>query len=169
MRVFGPNGARGRCWCMAWRLTSREWRHSDADTRRGALRALVEAGTPTGLLAYLDGDPVGWCSVAPRSTYGRLVRSRTLTSTDDKPGWAVTCFLIRRGFRRIGIANALLQAAIAYAAAHGAAVLHAYPDRNTHTKPGSRGSIPMFEAAGFDEVPSLSTYYVVMRRELTQS
>ena len=169
VRVFGPNGARGGCWCMAWRLTSTQSSRSDASARQEGLKALVDGGTPTGLLAYLDGEPVVWCSVAPRATFGRLVRSRTLLPVDDKPAWALTCFFIRRGFRRKGIAKALLQAAVAYAAAHGAAALDAYPDRNTHTKPGSRGGIPLFRAAGFEEVPSLSRYFVVMRRELAGS
>ena len=167
VRVFGPNGARGGCWCMAWRLTSAESGRSNADARREALKAAVDAGTPTGLLAYLHREPVGWCSVGPRATYQRLVRSRTLP-VSDKPTWALTCFFIRRGFRRTGIAKALLHAAIGHAGAHGASALEAYPDRNTHTKPGSRGGIAMFRDAAFDQVSSRSTYFVVMRRNLTR-
>ena len=153
---------------MAWRLASVEWRRSNAGGRREALKALVDAGARTGLLAYLDGEPTGWCSVGPRAEYGRLAHSRSLLPPDEKLTWALTCFFIRRGFRRSGIAKALLHAAVAHAAAHGASVLEAYPDRNTRTKPGSRGSIPMFRAAGFDEASSLSTYFIVMRRDLTR-
>ncbi len=169
VRVLGPNGARGGCWCMAWRFTSSESRRSSIDARREALVTLVDAGTPTGLLAYLDGEPAGWCSVGPRASFGRLVRSRTLLPPEDGPAWATTCFFIRRGFRRAGIAKALLHGAVTYAAAAGALVLDAYPDLNTGARPNSRGSIPMFRAAGFEEVASLSTYFVSMRRDLTRS
>ena len=69
---------------------------------------MVDAGTPTGLLAYLDAEPIGSCSVAPRAQHGRLVHSRTLLPADGKPTWVLTSFFIRSGFRRNGIAGALL-------------------------------------------------------------
>jgi hypothetical protein len=36
------------------------------------MHELVKAGMPIGILAYDGRDPVGWCSIAPRETYGRL-------------------------------------------------------------------------------------------------
>ena len=116
LRVFGPNGARGGCWCMVWRLSSTELRRTPAAARRERLEALVAEGTPTGLLAYVDGAPVGWCSVGPRETFGRLVRSRTLPHADERPAWAITCFYVRAGFRRRGVASALVHGAAAPAA-----------------------------------------------------
>lgn len=167
LRVFGPNGARGGCWCMVWRLPSTELRRTPAAERRDRLEALVAEGTPTGLLAYVDGDPVGWCSVGPRETFGRLVRSRTLPPPDEEPAWAITCFYVRAGFRRRGIASALVHGAIAHASKSGAAALDGYGGRNTEDKPASSGGVGLFRAAGFREVPSGSTYYTVMRRVLT--
>jgi hypothetical protein len=69
---------------MAWRLKPTEWRRSDVGDRRQGLKALVDNGTPTGLLAYVDGAPAGWCSLGPRETFGRLVRSRTLLPPDGR-------------------------------------------------------------------------------------
>ena len=117
-------------------------------------------------MAYVDGDPVGWCSVGPRETFGRLVRSRTLPPPDEQPGWAITCFYVRAGFRRRGIASALVHGAVAHAAGSGAAALDGFAGRQTADKPASSGGIGLFRAAGFHEAPNTSTYYVTMRRTL---
>jgi len=154
---------------MAWRLTTADWRSAGAAGRKEAFKALVDAEAPTGLLAYLDGEAVGWCSVAPRTSFQRLVRSRTLLPGDDRPSSALTCFFIRYGYRRTGVATALLEAAVDHVAEQGAAVLEAYPNRNTRSKPGSGGGIAMFKDAGFEEAPTRSTFFVPMRRELRGS
>ena len=80
------------------------------------------AGDPApGLLAYLDETVVGWCGLGSRSQMGRLARSRTIPVVDDLPVWSVTCFVVRTGFRRKGVARALLASAVSYAAdAHSA-------------------------------------------------
>ena len=166
LRVFGPNGARAGCWCMVWRLSSTEMRRLPAEGRRDRLETLVAEDTPTGLLAYADDDPVGWCSVGPRETFGRLVRSRSLPPPDEQPAWAITCFYVRAGFRRRGIASALVHGAVAHAAGSGAAALDGFAGRNTDDKPASSGGTGLFRAAGFDEAPNASTYYTTMRRLL---
>ena len=166
LRVFGPNGARAGCWCMVWRLSSTELRRLPAADRRDRLEALVAEGTPTGLLAYVDGEPVGWCSVGPLETFGRLVRSRTLPPPDEQPSWAITCFYVRAGSRRRGVASALVHGAVAHAAGSGAAALDGYGGHNTDDKPASSGGVGLFRAAGFHEAPNKSTYYVTMRRML---
>ncbi len=164
-RFFGPNGIRG-CWCAAWRLSSSERSKSDLAGRRAALKSLVNAGEPVGLLAYVDGEAIGWCSVAPRGQHGRLIRSRTLGTPDDEKVWSIICFFIRRDHRRAGIARALLAAAIDTATAHGAQEIEAFPDRNTVETPSCRGSVRLFRSFGFTERPSASTFFIVMRRDL---
>ncbi len=162
-RLFGPNGIRG-CWCAAWRLSSSERRRSDLASRRAALKSLVEAGEPVGLLAYIDGEAVGWCSVAPRDQHARLTRSRTLGTPADERVWSLTCLFIRRDFRRQGVAKALVGTAIEAAATHGAQLIEAFPDRNTVETPSCRGSVRLFRSFGFREQPSGSTFFIVMRR-----
>lgn len=162
--LFGPNGIRG-CWCAAWRLSSSERSKSDLASRRAALKSLVDAGEPVGLLAYVEGEAVGWCSVAPRGQHGRLLRSRTLGTPEGDNVWSITCFFIRRDHRRAGVARALL-AAIDTAAAHGVQVIEAFPDRNTVETPSCRGSVRLFRSFGFTERTSDSTFFIVMRRDL---
>jgi GNAT superfamily N-acetyltransferase len=86
----------------------------------------------------------------------RLERSRTIPKVDDLPVWSVVCFSVRVGYRRRGVARALLAAAIDYARANGAAGLEAYPTDPAGTRRDAAfsytGFTGMFEDAGFRRV-----------------
>jgi GNAT superfamily N-acetyltransferase len=103
------------CSCMRWRLTSTDYQRSTKESRLAALDDLVRHGTPVGVLAYLDGEPVGWCSIAPRETYAALERYRALPRLDETSVWSVVCFFVDRQVRRQGVTLGLLQAAVEYA------------------------------------------------------
>ena len=166
--LFGPSGAYAGCWCMWNRQTSGEYQRDRGESNRAALEALVQAGEVPGLLAYGDGEPVGWVSVGPREAFSRLQRSPVTRPVDDTPVWSVTCFVVRRGRRRQGIAAALLEAAVAYAAAAGASVVEGYPvDPGTGGVANSdawMGLASMFRSAGFHEVARRSEKRLLMRR-----
>jgi GNAT superfamily N-acetyltransferase len=161
---------------MYFRTTSKDYgegcRDSGTMNRRG-LRARLDEDPPPGLLGY-DGDgvPVGWCAVAPRVEYGRVLRSRTTkpADLDDPAVWAVTCFYIRRGHRGHGVASALLDAAIPFAKRHGAAVLEGYPvdplGRRRQNAELYYGTFAMFQAGGFTEVERRSSTRPIMRLDL---
>src|SRR4051794_11152969 len=97
--LFGPNGAYSGCWCTYYRLTGREFA---AAARRGGagakamLRDLVERGSAPGLVAYSGALPVGWCAVAPRTEYARVLRSPLVRpiDPDDTDVWSITCFYV---------------------------------------------------------------------------
>ena len=143
------------------------------------LRAQTQCGHPgasstSGLVAYLDGEPVGWCAIAPRSDHARLLRNNRvpwLGRNEDKLDgsvWAVTCFVTRAGFRRRGISSALARAAVDHARERGARALEAYP---MLIQPGQDvtwgelhvGKRSSFEAAGFSEVSRPTPRRAVMR------
>ena len=73
--LFGEHGAAGGCWCMWWRLTGKEFDAQKGEGNRTAMKAIVDSGRVPGILAYHEGHPVGWCSVAPREEFPRLERS----------------------------------------------------------------------------------------------
>lgn len=79
------------------------------------------------MIAYVDGVPAGWLGFWPRERMERIVRSRTIPKIDDKPVWAIVCFVVRTGYRRKGVAAALLNGAIAHAQRSGVPALEAYP------------------------------------------
>ena len=144
------------CLCQYWRMTSSEYSRAGQQERLAALRAQL-AETPTaGMLAYVDGEAAGWLGFGERSRVGRLVRSRTIPVVDDVRVWAIYCFTVRVGYRRRGIARALLSGLIEYAREHDAPALEAYPvdtgGARIHGTAAYVGTIGMFERAGFRRV-----------------
>jgi GNAT superfamily N-acetyltransferase len=159
--LFEHHGNPGYCWCMLWRLPTSAYRRLDSTGRKGALQDLVETGVPTGILGYQAGETVGWCSVAPRHTYQRLERSRSLPPLDDRCTWSVVCFYLHRKVRRQGLPVRLLQAAVEYAFSQGAEVVEGYPIERYKDEEGNwqpitsyrfMGSVATFEKAGFHQV-----------------
>jgi GNAT superfamily N-acetyltransferase len=178
--VFGARGAAAICQCQRYKLRPKEaFKKFPVEERAHRLRTQTECGNPkskttSGLVAYLEGEPVGWCAVEPRTAYEGLLRNnrvpwegRAEDKTDDSV-WAVTCVYARAGFRRQGISYALARAAVDFARRRGARALEAYP---MITQPGQDiawdelhvGSRSIFEAAGFAEVSHPTKRRVVMR------
>jgi GNAT superfamily N-acetyltransferase len=146
--LFEGHGNPGYCWCTLWRLPSQRYTQLKSAGRKRAMHARVKAGVPVGVLAYRDGEPAGWCSIAPRETYERLERSKTLKRIDDEQVWSVVCFFVKRSERGQGLPVRLLRAAVEYAISQGARVVEGYP-----VEPGRSyrfmGSPAVFEQSGF--------------------
>ena len=170
--LFGPNGAYANCWCMWWRMASRDFDRTAPAEKRLALRRIVRGGGVPGLLAYEDGDPVGWVSIAPREEFGRLERSTTLKRVDERPVWSVVCFYIPRPNRGRGIAGALVRGAVAHARERGARIVEAYPqDTSRGRRPAAdiyTGVPSLFERAGFRQVARAGSRSI-MRKALRRA
>lgn len=147
---------------MVWRATPLEAKHRDGASRKQAMAARVSAGVPVGLLGYVDGEPVAWCSVAPRATYRRLVPD----DTGDEGIWSIACFFVVRRLRGRGLTQRLIGAAVDHAAARGATAVEAYPVDPDSPSYRFMGFVPAFEAAGFHEVGRAGTRRHVMRLTL---
>jgi hypothetical protein len=178
--VFGTRGDASRCWCQRYKLQPREsWASVGAEKFAFRLREQTDCDHPrsrstSGLVAYLDDEPVGWCAVEPRSHYARLLRNtrvpwegRSEDKTDDRV-WAVTCFVTRAGFRRSRITYALARATVDFARRRGAHALEGYPITTTDVVLSELhvGSRSAFAAAGFTEVSHPTLRRVVMRIDL---
>ena len=153
------------CSCMRWRMRSTAYQSASKEDRVAALEGLVRRGKPVGVLAYADGEPVGWCSVAPRESYVALERYTALPRIDDQPVWAVVCFFVDRGARRQGVTEGLLKAAVKYARAEGAKVIEGYPVEPRARLYTYMGSPETFRAAGFKDVTPEGQARRVMRYE----
>jgi GNAT superfamily N-acetyltransferase len=148
VRLFESRGGPKSCWCMLWRTTPEEARHTDGASRKAAMAARVAAGISVGILGYLDGEPVAWCSVASRSTYRRLVSGGGL----DDGVWSIACLFVVRRLRGLGLAPVIIQAAVSHARAQGASIVEAYPVDADSPSYRFMGFVPVFERAGFQEV-----------------
>lgn len=178
--VFGERGDPSRCQCQRFRMLPGEsWASVGHKELAFRLRQQADCGHPrsdttSGLVAYLGGDPVGWCAVAPRSAHPRLLRNNRVPwvgrseDKDDASVWALTCFVVRAGFRGRRITYALARAAVDFARERGARALEGYP---MLTKPGEDitwgelhvGKRSIFDEAGCAEVSHPTPRRVVMR------
>jgi GNAT superfamily N-acetyltransferase len=168
--LFGQNGAYGGCWCMWWRLKRKEFEENQNEGNRRAMLGLVESGEVPGILAYLDGEPVGWCSIAPREQFGALNRSPSLKRIDDEPVWSLVCFFVAREWREKGIARGLISCAIEYVKERGGRTVEAYPTtREGKALPpvsSFMGTRSLFEQAGFKEVSRGSGSKILVRYKI---
>jgi GNAT superfamily N-acetyltransferase len=171
--LFDRPGDPKGCWCMYYRVRSRDFAELWGAGARAAFRKVADDGPPPGLLAYRDGVPVGWCAVAPRENFVRILHSPVLRPLDDAPAcWAVVCFYVLRGERRGGVAAALLEAAVAFAAGQGATLVEGYPKDTAGARRSANevfmGSRSMFARAGFTEAGRRSPTRPIMRLDLGQ-
>jgi GNAT superfamily N-acetyltransferase len=124
--LFGKSGASNGCWCMYWRLGG-AYRKAPRGANREALRQIVKRGSPPGLLAF-DGDlPVGWCQLTPRDALPWLDHMWWFERVDAVPVWSISCFFVRRGYRRQGVMTQLIFAALKTAKRARAPALEGYP------------------------------------------
>jgi GNAT superfamily N-acetyltransferase len=169
-RLFGPErGACGGCWCMWFRVTRAESDRLGKAGRKAAFRALVEAGKEPGVLAFAEGEPVGWCAVEPRAAYPSLDRSKVSAPRGDGAAWAITCFYIAPRWRRKGLMRPLIEAACAHARAHGATLVEAWPRAEGATAasaPRFVGVESSFRGAGFEVVARPTRSRSAVRRRL---
>jgi GNAT superfamily N-acetyltransferase len=150
--LFGQNGACYGCWCMYWRIGN-AYRKSPREKNKAAFYEIVKRGPSPGLLAF-DGDlPVGWCQLTPRHALPWLERSWRLKRVDNLRVWSISCFYVRKGYRKKGITSALIAAAVKAAKKAGAPALEAYPlDARLTPSSSGTGYATTFARAGFKVV-----------------
>jgi GNAT superfamily N-acetyltransferase len=163
------------CWCLSWRLSSKENRALTGVQRADRVRELCARPVAPGVLAYLDGEVVGWAGVAPRAELHPIEHSRRIPHVDDLPAWALWCLRVRPGFRGRGVTRALIEGGVDYARENDAPVIESYPVDNRGEKVDQTmafvGTRAMFERAGFEKVAETDSVSggmprIVMRRAL---
>jgi GNAT superfamily N-acetyltransferase len=177
--LFGERGACGGCWCMYWRLDRKRFSEQKGAKNKAAMKRLVSEGRIPGILAYArtpasNGrarwQPVGWCSVAPRTEFPALGRSRILKPIDEREVWSVACLFVAKPFRRRGVTVGLLRAAAEYVAQRGGQVVEGYPiDPKQASMPDVfawTGLESAFSQAGFAECARRSETRPIMRIEV---
>jgi predicted GNAT family acetyltransferase len=170
VELFGSNGACGGCWCQSWKIEKGErWADIKGNKAKQRLKKGIEKGTTHAILAYDGNTPVGWLCFGPRESFPRLNRARTLRCDDISDVWSITCFFVRRGFRKKGVASAMLQSALKTMKKMKVKIAEGYPSKPD--KNGNyvdtfawTGTIGLFENAGFETAGSKLTSKRRMRK-----
>ena len=164
------------CWCLSWRLDSKQNRELTGTARAEKVRELCGRTIAPGVIAHLDGEVAGWAGIAPRADLHPFANSKKIPHIDDLPVWTLWCIRVRPGFRKQGLAKALIEGAVAYAQKCGAPAVEGYPADNGDTRVDLTmafvGTRKMFEQAGFTKVADTDSIAggfprVLMRRMLS--
>ena len=164
--LFGKGGASNGCWCLYWRIGS-EYHKRERVKNRSAFRRIVKRGPPPGLLAFAGELAVGWCQLTPRAALPWLNRAWRLKPQDAVPVWSLSCFYVRKGYRRRGVTSALTAAAMKAARRAKAPALEAYPlEADLTPSASSTGYASTFARAGFKTVARRVPPRPIMRHDL---
>ena len=153
--VVNPNHREKHCWCLSHRLSATEIRERGAGDRFEAMRSLSAEPIAPGVIAYRGGEPVGWCSISPRSKIPLLAKSKLIRPVDELEVWSIICMVVRSGRRRQGVNRAMLDGAVEYARDLGAPAVEAYPvdpEGRMDLTMAFVGTRKMFEQVGFEVV-----------------
>lgn len=172
--VINPSRRVTHCWCLSHRLRAKDIEELSGGSREQAMRRLCERENPPGVVTYRDGEPVGWCSVGPRSEIPRLQASKLIRPVDGVPVWSIICVVVRSGHRKQGVTGHLIEGAAAYAASRGAPAIEAYPvdpEGRMDLTMAFVGTRSMFEKAAFRVIGTTDAVAsgmprLIMRRDL---
>lgn len=164
--LFGRQGACGGCWCMYWRIGP-TYRKRPRALNKAAFREVVKRGPPPGLLAFDGAVAVGWCQLTPRDALPWLDRAWRLKRVDGMAVWSISCFYVRKGYRRRGVTPLLISAALKAAKHVKAPALEAYPlDADLSPSASGTGYASTFTRAGFKTVARWVPPRPIMRHDL---
>jgi GNAT superfamily N-acetyltransferase len=150
--MVGPkNPDSNVCWCLSYRIPSKENLSLTHQARGRKVQQLMKDGPP-GVLAYEGDEVVGWAAVHRRADTA-FATNRKIPHVDDADVWSVWCIRVRPGHRGQGISHALLEGAVEFARAGGAPAIEGYPVDNKGAKveltSAYVGTRRLFQKAGF--------------------
>jgi GNAT superfamily N-acetyltransferase len=164
--LFEGRGGPKSCWCMIWRAYEIGPGLTDKLARKASMKDRISSNSPVGLIGYLEGVPIAWCSIAPRSTFKATLGGLVDHDDDELSIWSLTCFFVKRDLRGSGISAQLIDAAIDYARVQGANIVEAYPVEPNSPSYRFSGFIALFEQYGFKKVGTIGTRRNVFRKKL---
>lgn len=169
--LFQSNNTTNGCWCMAFIRKRSEYVRGGSGGNRAVFEEMAQTvDPPLGLIAYVDGKPVGWCAAGPRSRYQPAISPRATIlrerdAAEDDEVWLVPCFFVRVGARRQGITRKLLEAAVVLAQSYGAKAIEGWPLTGKPSADEYLGREQVFTACGFRPVRQPTPRRIVMRLE----
>ena len=158
MAVFGDCSYGRKCWCAYWYLPNREFKANWGEGNRHVIEDRIKSGAEPGIVGLVDGVPAIWLSIAPRTRFDRLNRSRPFapaTADDPRGIWAMNCFITVKRFRRRGLMRQAIAAGVDFVRERGGSIIEAYPfeaNRKPLVDELFVGTAAAFRDLGFTEV-----------------
>ena len=173
--LFGKQGACYGCWCTYFRLPPAARKANDSQQKKEIIRGRIEAVPPPGVLAFDDGQAIGWMQIGPRADVpewnnaGRGSAPVAAGDAFDPSVWAISCFFLRTKARGKGLSHGLVGGGLAFARENGARFVEACPiDRSKSSRSVGLfvGSTRVFEKAGFSKLVERKAGRPLMRYAL---
>jgi GNAT superfamily N-acetyltransferase len=143
-----PDWAFCYCYCLHADTRIKKWTEHTAEENRRAVIPLIEQRRLQGLLAYAQGQVIGWCQAAA---------GKNIPALHDEPGATdegvgnIVCFVVAAPWRRKGVARLLLQAACELLKSQGMSHVQAYPVREAASAGAMHyGPLKLYMDAGFE-------------------
>ena len=173
--LFGKQGACYGCWCTYFRLPPAARKANDSQQKKEIIRERIQAGPPPGVLAFDDGQAIGWMQIGPRADVpewnnaGRGSAPVAAGDAFDPSVWAISCFFLRSKARGKGLSHGLVSSGLVFARENGARFVDACPiDRSKSSRSVGLfvGSTRVFEKAGFSKLVERKAGRPLMRYAL---
>lgn len=169
-KLFGCDKVTQDCWCMWFIIRVKDYHQNGSEGNRSLFNNMVQNDKdPMGVLAYIDGEPVGWCAIGPRKRYNRAINTPTFKGRDpdeDASVWMIPCLYVRADMRNKGVSRILIEKAIELAKEYKAKAVECFPFSGTKKRSGGDiqvGVESLFASCGFEVIRQPSNNRVVMR------
>jgi GNAT superfamily N-acetyltransferase len=171
--LFGCDKVTEGCWCMWFIIRVKDYHDNGSEGNHKLFINMVhDTKDPMGLLAYIDGKPVGWCAIGPRKRYIRAINTPTFKGRDpdeDATVWMIPCLYVRPDKRNKGVSRTLIERAIELANENEAKAVESFPISGAKKRSGGDTQVgveSLFASCGFLVIRKPTNNRVVMRKDL---
>ena len=141
----------------------------ESGENRSVMIERIKDRITTGLLAYRNNQPVGWCHMGPRKNFCYPQIKAAPDEHEDDIG-SIVCFVIAPGLRRQRIATLLLREACVYLRKKGFQYVEVYPRKvsgeDVRDEAHFTGPFDMYVKEGFIQYKEFKNSHI-MRKRLT--
>ncbi|MCT4623815.1 MAG: GNAT family N-acetyltransferase [Schleiferiaceae bacterium] len=163
--VFEENPDRSKCYCCDYHFLG-DAESCTREISRPFVANLIDENKFAGYLVFDNDEPIAWCNANNRSNYQRLLRDFDLVDNPDDVVCSIVCFLVHPDYRRLGIAQKILEKIIEDSTAQQYDYVEAYPRKGELTSEGNfKGPLELYKRMDFIMHKEHNNYYV-MRKSL---